>query len=123
MEETKNTATGPVTVALAAPVEHGSEMLTGLTIRPIRTKDLIEIGNIYTMASDGEDVGIDINMKRVAKYLSRLAALPPSVIARLSMPDFMACQEVVLSFFGQSGRAQTPQTLSGSSSILPGSGA
>lgn len=97
----------PVVVPLSTSVEHGSEMLSGLTIRPIRTKDIIDIGNIYVLGSDGGDTSIDISMKRCAAYIARLAAVPPSVVARLSVADFMKCQEVVLGFFGKSG-AQTP---------------
>lgn len=98
----------PVIVLLSTPVEHGNETLTSLEIRPIRTKDIIDIGNVYILGSAGGDTSVDISMKRCAAYIARLAAVPPSVVSRLSVADFMKCQEVVLTFFGQSaGQTQT----------------
>lgn len=109
MENTEKKQDEPVVVTLSTPVEHGNEILTEFQIRPIRTKDIIDLGNIYILGGAGGDTSVDISMKRCAAYIARLAAVPPSVVSRLSVADFMKCQEVVLNFFGQSG-AQTPAT-------------
>lgn len=71
-------------------------------------KDLIEIGNVFVLGASGSDAGVDISMKRCAAYIARLAVVPPSVVAKLSMSDFMRCQEVILDFFREIGYRTEP---------------
>lgn len=99
-----------IIVELTEPVTHGGTELTELEFRKIATKDLIAIGNVYNFSGDDDEVAIDVNTKRISKYIVKLASVPPSVVSSLSTEDFVACQDVVLGFFRKLGEKRQQKT-------------
>lgn len=85
---------------LKTPVKFGDEELTKLTLKKPTVKEIREFGFPYTI---GEDVKIVPSI--CAKYLSRLAGLPMSVIDSMSLEDFQAACVQVVYFFGQENAA------------------
>ena len=67
---------------LKKPLHHGEREITQLEIRPITTDDMEALGRLYTVGVTAESVNVDI--KQTIRYLSRLCALPPSVIKQMS---------------------------------------
>lgn len=97
-----------VTVPLSQPVKAHGDEITELVLKAPTTKEIIEIGlpTLMIPGADGESVGIEIRQKVVARYASRLAAVPMSTIESLALPDWSAVQGAVMGFFGQgSGEA------------------
>lgn len=87
---------------LTTPIKFGDEELTKLTMKKPTVREIREFGFPYTI---GEDVKIIPSI--CAKYISRLAGIPMSVVDGMSLEDFQkACVEVVY-FFGQE-KAQVP---------------
>lgn len=79
----------PITITLATPVTHGDEEVRELKItRPMVAGDLKGVTVSALTFDDLMLVG------------GRLTGYPPSVIAKLSMPDFTRLNEAVTSFLG-----------------------
>lgn len=78
---------------------HGADV-TELELREPTGKDVQELGFPYIVLMNGDDQALQIQVKTVGKYVSRLAAVPPSSIDQLSAGDLSALAGAVLSFFG-----------------------
>lgn len=98
-----------VEITLSKPIKAHGQDVSALTLREVTTKDLIELGNPFTIVlGDGSEGSsrIQISNAVVAKYISRLAVIPPSSVEQLAPSDFSGIQSVVLGFFGASADGQ-----------------
>ena len=78
----------PIVVKLEYPVQHGTEEITELkTERRLQAKDFRGIKSTEIMFDD------------MLKMISRLFAVPPSVVNELDVVDMMAAGEVINGFF------------------------
>lgn len=92
------------TITLSSPIQaHGAE-LTELSLRRPTGKDVRELGFPYRMSSDGDTVLLSADV--VAKYVARLAAIPPSAVDQLDPSDLNGLGWQVAGFFLSA--AQTP---------------
>lgn len=99
----------PVTVKLSKTVTAHGEEVGELSFREPLTKDVIELG-LPTLIVVGDDggTGVEVRTKVVARYISRLAAVPMSTVESLSLKDHSACTAAVMGFFGMGdGEAAT----------------
>lgn len=88
---------------LGRPIEAHGEQVTELQLREPAGQDLLDLGYPYLVTlGDGEGERIELRPKVMAKYVSRLAAIPPSAVAQISLPDLQQLQGVVMGFFGGS---------------------
>lgn len=80
----------PITVPLRHPVKHGAEELTELVAtRRLQAKDFKGIKSTEIMFDD------------MLTIISRLFAIPPSVVGELDVSDMMRAGEVINGFFGR----------------------
>jgi len=86
---------------LTTPIMFGDEEITSLKLRKPTVKEIREIGFPFLISLD-ED--LSINAKICAKHLSRMSALPMSVIDKMSAEDFKEVCWEILSFFGEESR-------------------
>ncbi len=87
----------PNIVTLEYPIEYGSELLSELSFRRLKTKDLKGI--------KFNSIGFD----DFQKLIERLSGNPPSVVEELDAVDLMKCIEVVSSFLpGGPGTGEKP---------------
>ncbi len=94
-----------VTIKLSRAIPAHGEEVTSITLRPPTPEDVMQIGQptLLIPSADGESVGIEIRAKLIGQYVSRLAGVPLSSVKAMAMNDFMACQGVVMGFFGDGG--------------------
>lgn len=78
---------------------HGADMLE-LELRDPTGKDVQELGFPYIVLIHDEDQALQIQVKTVCKYISRLASIPPSSVDQLTAGDMSTLAGAVLSFFG-----------------------
>lgn len=93
-----------MTYKLSKPVMHGDNEIAELELREMTGKDIIELGFPYLIIAEGGGE-LKIQVSVIMKYVSRLAAVPPSVIEKLSPSDITGLTGVVMLFFGQSAEA------------------
>lgn len=95
-------------VKLSKPITaHGVEV-SEIELREPLTEDVIEIGQPFLiLMRDGNDTAIELRQNVIAKYISKLGAIPMSSVKALSIKDFTTCSAVVMGFFGQ-GDTETP---------------
>lgn len=89
----------PITFKLEKPITVGTETYNELSLREPTTQDVIDLGLPYKLNPDltSEPVpGI------ASKYVSRLAAIPPSAVKELDLVDFTLLLYAVVSFFNRS---------------------
>lgn len=98
-----------ITVKLSKPIKAHAEEVGELTIREPTTQDVIELGlpMLIVIGDDGRSTGVEIRPSVVARYLSRLAAIPKSSVESLYRQDFSRCTAAVMGFFGV-GDGETP---------------
>jgi hypothetical protein len=91
-----------VTVRLNKPIAAHGEEVTELALREPVTKEVIEIGQpmLIIVGDEGKSTGIEIRQRVVAKWISKLAAIPMSSVEALSLGDYSRCTAVVMGFFG-----------------------
>lgn len=77
------------TIKLQEPIQHGSEIIAELHIRPPKAKDM-------------RGLPLQMGMDDMLTLLGRCSAQPPSVIDELSFNDLTAAMEVVGDFLGHS---------------------
>lgn len=88
---------------LKTPVmAHGQE-ITEIVLREPIAKEITEIGlpTLIVMGAEGS-TGVEIRTKVVAKYISKLAAVPMSTVDQLHRSDLAALTAGVMGFFGES---------------------
>jgi hypothetical protein len=91
---------------LSKPITaHGAEV-TELELREPTGQEIIDIGFPYLIViGDDDDQAMRIQVKTVGKYISKLAAIPPSSVGMLSPNDISQLAGVVLGFFGVQAEA------------------
>jgi hypothetical protein len=95
----------PIEHTLAAPIQaHGAEVDV-LTLRRPTGKDVRELGFPYKL---GGDESVVLSTEVIAKYISRLAAIPMSSVDQLEPSDMNDLGWVIAGFFLNSGRATRP---------------
>lgn len=88
---------------LATPVDNGEEEITEITLREPLGEDIQKVGFPFLIIpGDGDESTIDLRPKVIAKYISLLGGIPPSVVGKLSAADFTDLMGEVMGFFGES---------------------
>jgi hypothetical protein len=85
---------------LSAPIPRpeGGD-LTELTLREPEGSDMIEAGNPVTFNPLNDDDPYRIDERKMGAMISRLAAMPPSVIGKMKPRDMLALSHVIGPFF------------------------
>lgn len=78
---------------------HGEEV-TELDLKEPTGRDVQDIGFPYLIMMNGDDQALQIQVKTVGKYVSKLAGIPPSSVDQLSAGDLSTLTGAVMSFFG-----------------------
>lgn len=78
---------------------HGEEV-TELDLKEPTGRDVQDIGFPYLIMMNGDDQALQIQVKTVGKYVSKLAGIPPSSVDMLSAGDLSTLTGAVMSFFG-----------------------
>ncbi|CAN0621509.1 Phage tail assembly protein [Burkholderia multivorans] len=90
-----------VTIPLSAPIRAYGEELSVLTLRQPTPADARALKALpYIFAADES---MNVNTDVCAKYIERLASIPPSSIEQLTMGDFNTLCWTVARFFLGSG--------------------
>lgn len=86
---------------LSKPIMIGDEEITELELRELAGDDIISIGFPYLIVmGDDDSQSLELRPKIIAKYVSKLALVPPSVIGKMTPVDISKITGVVMSFFG-----------------------
>jgi hypothetical protein len=96
------------TVKLSKPVKAHDQVVSELVLREPTVSDTIELGMPMGVESDGDGVLMVVRSGVIAKYVSRLAAVPMGTVKALALSDWMALQGVVQCFFGEQDSGQGP---------------
>jgi hypothetical protein len=100
-------------VTLLKPIEAYGETVRELTFREPTAKDFRACGIPFEIVAGGDDSGatrLHFDASAVLGLIAKLTNVPPSTIDTLCLVDFMACQAVVLGFFGDQGSGSTSST-------------
>lgn len=117
----------PVTITLDDPVEAHGNPCTELTFRPPVGKDIRDCGMpVRWLPLEGKPIA-DPVPDSCAKYIARLAGIPPSSVDRMTADTFGQCMAVVIGFFMPTVKAISPPSSTstsnaGSSGTIPASG-
>lgn len=87
------------TVKLSSVIKNGTDEISEITLREPTGLDVTKLGVPFYF--HGEDMKIDMSV--VAGYISRLGAVPPSVVNKISPKDMINFAGVVGGFFGDMG--------------------
>ena len=92
----------PVTIQLTKAIRAHGEDVDQITFRELTTKDVIELGlpTLFIPGADGQSPGIELRQPIIARYISRLAAIPMNSVEQLTLRDHSACTSAIMSFFG-----------------------
>lgn len=98
-------------IQLSKPIKAHGDEVSEISLREPTTKDIIELGlpTLIIPGADGQSTGVEIRQPVVARYISRLAAIPMGSVESLSVKDFSLCTAAVMGFFG-SGDGEAPTT-------------
>jgi hypothetical protein len=90
------------TIKLSRTIKAHGEEIDEVTLREPATKDLMEIGlpMLIITGADGQGTGIEIRQPVIARYISRLAAIPMGSVESMTIKDFSVCSAAVMGFFG-----------------------
>lgn len=94
-------------IQLSKPIlVHGDEV-TELELREPTGEDVIALGYPYLIIiGDGDDVqAMELRPKVIARYVARLAGIPPSSLNKVSPADFSGMTGAVMGFFGVEAEA------------------
>ena len=91
-------------ITLSKPVHAHGEEVRVLTLREPVADDIIICGYPLSIG----DGGATPQAGAIAKYIARLADIPPSSVRSLAPADFMAAFQVIMHFFG--GTVAEPMT-------------
>lgn len=99
------------TIQLRKPITAHGETIAELNLREPTVKDVAELGIPFRIVSGASGTGIDLLPKTLLAYGARLAAVPPSSLEALSLPEFFELQIAVMGFFGEelASAVATPQ--------------
>jgi hypothetical protein len=84
-------------IELTTPIEAHGETVSKLELREPAVEDITRLGDPYYF---GTDKSIRLDSAVIAKYISRLAAIPESSVKMLSIRDFNTARGAVMDFFG-----------------------
>lgn len=84
------------TIKLAAPITHGSETITALTVSAPRAKHMRGL-KLKLGGGDGQFF-VDLDTGSLVDLAGKLCNVPPSVIDELSFQDFPAVVDAVMGF-------------------------
>jgi hypothetical protein len=115
----------PVTVTLVEPIQAHGETITSLKLRPPNAADAMACGMPFKMGIDpgAQSMSPDLNAEAIGKLIPRLASIPPSSAASLSLTDFWACAAAIMGFMRPPAASQPEHPLSSTdTSISPGGG-
>lgn len=90
---------------LSKPIQANGGEVSVLELREPEGKDLIEIGMPMSFTAEGQT---DIKMQVIAKYISRLASIPPNSVISISRQDLMSLALEIVGFFGEPGSTSEP---------------
>lgn len=92
-----------VTVPLSQTIKAHGDDVAELTLRAPTTEDIIELGlpTLIIVGADGQSTGVEIRQAVVARYVSRLAAIPLGNVKSLAPKDWSLCTAAVMGFFGE----------------------
>lgn len=101
---------GAVSVKLSQAIKAHGDEIDEITLREPTTKDVIEMGlpTLIVLGDDGK-TGIELRQAVLARYISRLAAIPMGSVEALTLKDHSACTAAVMGFFGQ-GAGETAES-------------
>jgi hypothetical protein len=90
------------TIKLSKAIKAHGEEVDEVTMREPGTKDLMELGlpMLIITGADGQSTGIEIRQPVIARYISRLAAIPMGSVEAMTIKDFSLCSAAVMGFFG-----------------------
>jgi hypothetical protein len=60
-----------------------------------------DIGKPFSMIMDGEDQQIEINNKKLTRYVSAVTGIDTAVLYTLPRSKLQECQDQMMSFFGE----------------------
>jgi hypothetical protein len=99
-----NGAAGPLlTLELDTPIDAHGESVRTLRLRALSVNDLVRVGYPVKIGGDG---GLDIYPDRMTALIARLADIPTSSAAQLSVADWHRAMEAVVGFFAPSARTR-----------------
>jgi len=90
---------------LSKPIKANGEEVSVLELREPEGKDLIEIGMPMSFDAEGQT---ELKMKVIAKYISRLASIPPTSVYAISPQDLLEIAMEIVGFFGEPGSTSEP---------------
>ena len=83
---------------LRKPIQANGEQVNELELREPTAQDLILIGMPMAFSADG---GSEIKMSSIAKYVSRLAGIPPTSVLEIAPSDLMDLAIEIVGFFSE----------------------
>lgn len=98
-----------ITITLEKTVTHGDESVEEIKLREMKMEDIYEIGYPYVLSGLDGEIEIVIKPKIIAKYISKLGNVPPSVVKQITFQDLTALQGAIMGFLG---RSETDQGVS-----------
>ncbi|MDO8294385.1 MAG: phage tail assembly protein [Gallionella sp.] len=88
-------------ITLSKPISVHGEEVTELELREPTGEDVMALGYPYLIIiGDGDDQAMELRPKVIARYVSRLAGIPPSSLNKVSPADFSGMTGAVMGFFG-----------------------
>lgn len=87
-------------IKLTKPIKAHGEEVTELELKEPTGRDVQDIGFPYLILMTGDDQALQVQVKTVGKYVSKLAGIPPSSVDQLSAGDLSTLTGAVMSFFG-----------------------
>jgi len=93
-----------VTIRLSAPITAHAREISEVTLRRPKGKDIVACGYPLQL---GEGAAVP-QAGAIAKYIARLGGIPPSSVDQIAPEDFNEAMGVIVGFFGQSDRTETP---------------
>lgn len=87
-------------VVLAKPITVGDIETAILDLREPTVDDVADLGYPFLVMQTDNGTAVQIQARVVLKYVSRLAAVPPSSLKGLALSDLSELNTVVMGFFG-----------------------
>lgn len=88
-------------IPLSRPIQAHGEEVTELDLREPTGEDVIALGYPYLIViGDDDSQAMEIRAKVIARYVAKLAGIPPSAINKVSPGDFSRLTGAVMGFFG-----------------------
>lgn len=91
------------TFTLSQPIQHGTTEIVELTLREPTTKDVNDLGLPFKLDASLISEPVPVVC---AKYISRLAGIPTSVVEKIALSDYTMLLYRVVAFFTPSREPQ-----------------